>query len=147
MRRPLLVPELPWAPTERPHVEHEVTAATAVAMAVGALAGTLAFALAVRTGHSARDRFSVYVGHHSLPCRHLLDRPISLPAARIIPNSNEFPACYSAARRARSWPRIGSGTRPLTSPPYLATSFTRLELRNEYSGLVVMNSVSTLARR
>jgi hypothetical protein len=35
-----------------------------------------------------------------------------------------------------------SGTRPLTSPPYLAISLIRLELRNEYSGLVVMNRVA-----
>jgi hypothetical protein len=40
-----------------------------------------------------------------------------------------------------------SGTSPLTSPPYLAISLTRLERRNEYSGLVVMNIVSTLAIR
>jgi hypothetical protein len=40
-----------------------------------------------------------------------------------------------------------SGTSPLTSPPYLAISLTRLERRNEYSGLVVMNIVSTLAMR
>ena len=35
-----------------------------------------------------------------------------------------------------------SGTRPLTSPPYLAISLIRLELRNECSGLVVVNRVA-----
>ncbi len=35
------------------------------------------------------------------------------------------------------------GTRLLTSPPCWATSLTRLELRNEYCGLAVMNIVST----
>ncbi len=52
--------------------------------------------------------------------------------------------CASLARR-RSM--TGSGTSPLTSPPYLATSLIRLEDRNEYSGFVVMNRVSTLAMR
>ena len=130
------------------HVEHEVAAATAVATR----------ALAVRTGHSARDVFSVYVGHHSLPCSQLLNRPISLPAAGIIPNSEvsrsraqaaraQPAASYSCVRRVRSRSSTSSGTNPLTSPPYLAISLIRLEDRNEYSGLVVMNSVSTLARR
>src|SRR6516165_1075673 len=38
---------------------------------------------------------------------------------------------YSSARRSRSRDRTVSGTRPLTSPPYLAISLTRLELRKE----------------
>src|SRR5260370_95038 len=42
--------------------------------------------------------------------------------------------------------RMG-GASPWTPPPYLAISFTRLDRRNEYSGLVVMNSVSTFAIR
>jgi hypothetical protein len=54
---------------------------------------------------------------------------------------------YSSASLACSRSSTISGTRPLTSPPYLAISLTRLELRNEYSGLVVMNSVSTFASR
>ena len=40
-------------------------------------------------------------------------------------------AAYSSARRSRSRDRTLSGTSPLTSPPYLAISFTRLELRKE----------------
>jgi hypothetical protein len=101
----------------------------------------------------------------------------SLPADRAIPNSTASaawpravpsprapsrpragparPVCppgvpgrgYDLARRARSLLMTGSGTSPLTSPPYSAISLTRLELRNEYSGLVVMNSVSTFAMR
>src|SRR4029077_5208743 len=57
------------------------------------------------------------------------------------------PASYSSARRSRSRDRTISGTRPLTSPPYLAISLTRLELRNEESGLVGMQSGSPLAIR
>ena len=38
---------------------------------------------------------------------------------------------YSSARRSRSRDSTISGTRPLTSPPYLAISLTRLELRKE----------------
>ena len=41
------------------------------------------------------------------------------------------PASYSSARRSRSRDSTISGTRPLTSPPYLVISLTRLELRNE----------------
>ena len=41
------------------------------------------------------------------------------------------PGPHSSARRSRSRDRTISGTRPLSSPPYLAISLTRLELRNE----------------
>jgi hypothetical protein len=63
------------------------------------------------------------------------NRAHSLPAARGIPNLAHRPGIpvrpYSSARRSRSRDRTISGTRPLTSPPYLAISLTRLELRNE----------------
>jgi hypothetical protein len=91
------------------------------------------------------------------------NRALSLPAQRGNPNlaaAAGIPADpragtfvgvtarrYSSARRWRSRERTSSGTSPLTSPPYLAISFTRLDRRNEYSGLVVMNSVSTFAIR
>ena len=45
--------------------------------------------------------------------------------------SGPIPPPYSSARRSRNRDRTISGTRPLTSPPYLAISLTRLELRNE----------------
>ena len=38
---------------------------------------------------------------------------------------------YSSTGRSRSRDSTISGTRPLTSPPYLVISLTRLELRNE----------------
>ena len=67
------------------------------------------------------------------------NRAHSLPAARGIPNLAHRagipvrPALgpYSSATRSRSRDRTISGTRPLTSPPYLAISLTRLELRKE----------------
>ena len=54
-------------------------------------------------------------------------------------------AGYESAERAVSRPSTGSGTRLVTSPPYLANSLTRLDDRNAQSGLVEMNSVSTPA--
>ena len=87
------------------------------------------------------------------------NRALSLPAQRGNPNlavAAGIPAGphagvsrrrYSSARRWRNRERTSSGTSPLTSPPYLAISFTRLDRKNEYSGLVVMNSVSTFAIR
>ena len=63
------------------------------------------------------------------------NRAHSLPAVRGIPNLTARAAipvrAYSSARRSRSRDRTRSGTRPLTSPPYLAISLTRLELRKE----------------
>ena len=50
-----------------------------------------------------------------------------------------------SASRVVSRASTAGGTRLLTSPPYLAKSLTRLDERNAYSGLVVMNSVSTPA--
>src|SRR5580698_2977646 len=80
-------------------------------------------------------------------------RRSSLPAGlrdaqldRLVPGSDAAPAVgQPSASLAVSRSRTIAGTRPLTSPPNLAKSFTRLEDRNAYSGLVITNSVSTPA--
>ena len=48
-----------------------------------------------------------------------------------------------SASRAVNRSSTNAGTRRETSPPYVATSLTRLEARKEYSGLVGTNTVST----
>ena len=45
--------------------------------------------------------------------------------------------------RSRRRARTGSGTRPSTSPPKRATSFTSEDDRNDHVGFVGMNRVST----
>ena len=51
-----------------------------------------------------------------------------------------------SSNRAASRSRTSGGTRWPTSPPHVATSFTRLEDRKLYSGLVGMKRVSTPVR-
>ena len=52
-----------------------------------------------------------------------------------------------AATRSCNWVRTSSGTRPSTSPPKRATSFTSEDDRNDHDGFVGMNRVSTPPRR
>src|ERR1039457_5162041 len=91
------------------------------------------------------------VGHPSLPSglRKSQLRPIAMleAAAAAAPAAASQAASQDRLSRPSRASSSCSGTSLLTSPPYLANSFTRLEDRNAYNGLVVMKSVSRSEER